>query len=207
MKDTPSISTITENSTNTNTTNDSPANPKDVHFTTTTNTTTTTAATHQQNDENKNIILLDSDNNRTDATTNQIHSNSNNKTHSSTDDDTMKKSMNDSLIDMNTSHTETPLPEWIALNESVLIRPYNMSGVISFIGPTHFQVRAHCSIHTNWHIQFVLLLIRFSCLIHRVVHGLALNWIRQPVRMMAPYKIFHTSRVSQSTESLCVVIS
>lgn len=139
MKDTPSISTITEN-----TTNDNPANLKDVHFTTTATTTTTT---HQQNDENKNIILLDSDNNRTEATTNQIHSNVNNKTQSTTpkkysDDDTMNKSMNDSLIDMNTSQTETPLPDWIALNESVLIRPYNMSGVISFIGPTHFQVRA-----------------------------------------------------------------
>lgn len=32
------------------------------------------------------------------------------------------------------------IPEWIVVGESVLIRPYNTSGVISFIGPTHFQV-------------------------------------------------------------------
>ncbi|XP_023036901.1 kinesin-like protein KIF13B isoform X2 [Drosophila willistoni] len=31
------------------------------------------------------------------------------------------------------------LPEWIVVGESVLIRPYNTSGVISFIGTTHFQ--------------------------------------------------------------------
>lgn len=35
---------------------------------------------------------------------------------------------------------EIPLPEWVVVGESVLIRPYNTSGVISFIGPTHFQV-------------------------------------------------------------------
>lgn len=35
---------------------------------------------------------------------------------------------------------EAPLPEWIVLGESVLIRPTNSSGVISFIGTTHFQV-------------------------------------------------------------------
>ncbi|KAH8407734.1 hypothetical protein KR222_011849, partial [Zaprionus bogoriensis] len=31
------------------------------------------------------------------------------------------------------------LPEWIVVGESVLIRPYNTSGVISFVGTTHFQ--------------------------------------------------------------------
>lgn len=36
---------------------------------------------------------------------------------------------------------EAPLPDWVVLGESVLIRPTNSSGVISFIGPTHFQVR------------------------------------------------------------------
>lgn len=35
---------------------------------------------------------------------------------------------------------EATLPEWVTVGESVLIRPYNTSGVISFIGPTHFQV-------------------------------------------------------------------
>lgn len=34
-----------------------------------------------------------------------------------------------------------PLPDWVVVGESVLIRPSNTSGVIEFIGPTHFQVR------------------------------------------------------------------
>lgn len=138
MKDSPSINTITEITTNATTAaNEHPTSPKDVQL-------NNVAA--QQNDENKNIILRDSDNNRTDAivTTNQFQCNGNNKTQPSTpkrDDDTLiNKSMTDSINEMNASHTETPLPEWIALNESVLIRPYNMSGVISFVGPTHFSV-------------------------------------------------------------------
>lgn len=36
---------------------------------------------------------------------------------------------------------DTPVPDWVMVGESILIRPYNTSGVISFIGPTHFQVR------------------------------------------------------------------
>lgn len=32
-------------------------------------------------------------------------------------------------------------PEWVVVGESVLIRPYNISGVIGFVGPTHFQVK------------------------------------------------------------------
>ena len=31
-----------------------------------------------------------------------------------------------------------PLPEWMTVGESVLIRPYNWSGVISFVGATQF---------------------------------------------------------------------
>lgn len=30
------------------------------------------------------------------------------------------------------------MPDWIVIGESVLIRPYNTSGVISFIGSTNF---------------------------------------------------------------------
>lgn len=33
------------------------------------------------------------------------------------------------------------IPDWVVIGESVLIRPYNTSGVVSFIGPTHFQVK------------------------------------------------------------------
>lgn len=35
---------------------------------------------------------------------------------------------------------EIVIPEWVLVGESVLIRPYNTSGVIGFVGMTHFQV-------------------------------------------------------------------
>lgn len=41
---------------------------------------------------------------------------------------------------MTQKQTELPLPLWVLVGESVLIRPYNTSGVIGFVGPTHFQV-------------------------------------------------------------------
>lgn len=31
------------------------------------------------------------------------------------------------------------IPDWVVVGESVQIRPYNTSGVISFVGGTHFQ--------------------------------------------------------------------
>lgn len=34
---------------------------------------------------------------------------------------------------------ELVLPEWLVVGESVLIRPYNTSGVIRFVGTTEFQ--------------------------------------------------------------------
>uniref|UniRef100_T1J0U1 Kinesin-like protein KIF13A n=1 Tax=Strigamia maritima TaxID=126957 RepID=T1J0U1_STRMM len=34
--------------------------------------------------------------------------------------------------------TESPLPNWMQMGESILVRPYNYSGIISFIGPTAF---------------------------------------------------------------------
>ncbi|XP_037945299.1 kinesin-like protein KIF13B isoform X2 [Teleopsis dalmanni] len=34
---------------------------------------------------------------------------------------------------------EISLPDWVVVGESVLIRPYNTSGIISYIGTTHFQ--------------------------------------------------------------------
>jgi kinesin family protein 13 len=34
---------------------------------------------------------------------------------------------------------DTPLPDWVVLGESVLIRPYNSSGVIAYIGGTDFS--------------------------------------------------------------------
>lgn len=33
---------------------------------------------------------------------------------------------------------DVPLPDWVIKGESVLIRPYNSSGVIAFIGATEF---------------------------------------------------------------------
>ena len=31
------------------------------------------------------------------------------------------------------------LPDWMVVGESILIRPYNSSGVIAYIGGTHFS--------------------------------------------------------------------
>lgn len=36
--------------------------------------------------------------------------------------------------------SDDKLADWIVVRESVLIRPYNTSGVIAYIGKTHFQV-------------------------------------------------------------------
>ena len=35
--------------------------------------------------------------------------------------------------------SETPVPDWVLIGESVIIRPYNSTGVISFVGPTEFS--------------------------------------------------------------------
>lgn len=48
---------------------------------------------------------------------------------------------NNNSVEVVNKNEVIPLPEWVVVGESVLIRPYNTSGVISFIGPTHFQVR------------------------------------------------------------------
>lgn len=111
----------------------------------------------QQNDENKNIITIDDSNqnplsadsetnaNRrkkvtstvstpkrvdTDCTTEMITSQMTNSSNSDADS-----------TEMTISQTEVSMPEWVVVGESVLIRPYNTTGVISFIGPTHFQVK------------------------------------------------------------------
>ena len=47
--------------------------------------------------------------------------------------------MTDSFM-QNAKSEGPPPPEWVIVGESVLIRPYNTSGVVCFIGPTHFQV-------------------------------------------------------------------
>lgn len=104
----------------------------------------------QHNDENKNIILLDDDDNNQNILSTQNNENHNRtlsqtqstpKNYINNDSSPAKTIMNDSdSNEMTTSQTETPLPDWIALNESVLIRPYNLSGVIGFIGATHFSV-------------------------------------------------------------------
>lgn len=33
---------------------------------------------------------------------------------------------------------EAPLPEWVVVGESVLVRPYSYSGVIAYVGSTEF---------------------------------------------------------------------
>lgn len=50
--------------------------------------------------------------------------------------------LSDELNEVNKKKSDyPPLPDWVVVGESVLIRPSNTSGVIEFIGPTHFQVR------------------------------------------------------------------
>lgn len=97
----------------------------------------------QHNDENKNIILLDDDNNQNILSTSITEqSDPTNAPTKCIDDEIIPKTANtdSDSSEMTSSQTEAPLPDWITLNESVLIRPYNTSGVISFIGPTHFSV-------------------------------------------------------------------
>lgn len=36
------------------------------------------------------------------------------------------------------TRVETPLPDWVIVGESVLVRPYSYSGVIAYVGPTEF---------------------------------------------------------------------
>ncbi|XP_011349120.1 kinesin-like protein KIF13B isoform X1 [Ooceraea biroi] len=36
------------------------------------------------------------------------------------------------------TRVETPLPDWVVVGESVLVRPYSYSGVIAYVGPTEF---------------------------------------------------------------------
>lgn len=50
----------------------------------------------------------------------------------------IKDEMSESMMKSGTDLP--PPPEWVVVGESVLIRPYNTSGVIGFVGPTHFQV-------------------------------------------------------------------
>ncbi|XP_075169132.1 kinesin heavy chain 73 isoform X2 [Haematobia irritans] len=42
-------------------------------------------------------------------------------------------------IEDESKHVDITLPDWVSVGESVLIRPYNTSGVISYVGTTHFQ--------------------------------------------------------------------
>lgn len=37
-----------------------------------------------------------------------------------------------------TKYVDIPIPEWVVIGESVLIRPYNSSGVVAYIGGTDF---------------------------------------------------------------------
>lgn len=53
-----------------------------------------------------------------------------------TDDVSDKSSAFGSRHDL--SRVETPLPDWVVIGESVLVRPYSYSGVIAYVGPTEF---------------------------------------------------------------------
>lgn len=36
------------------------------------------------------------------------------------------------------SRIEAPLPEWVVVGESVMVRPYSYTGIIAYVGPTEF---------------------------------------------------------------------
>lgn len=90
-----------------------------------------------RDDENKNIITVES-NQSNDTSTNPIRQSemSNSQMTSSS-----TSASDGDPNEMITSQMDVSLPDWVTVGESVLIRPYNTSGVISFVGPTHFQVR------------------------------------------------------------------
>lgn len=58
-----------------------------------------------------------------------------------------------------------PLPEWVVMGESVLIRPYNSSGVVAYIGGTEFATGTWIGVELDapkgikWHL--ILLYIIF----------------------------------------------
>ncbi|XP_043476457.1 kinesin-like protein KIF13A isoform X2 [Leptopilina heterotoma] len=52
------------------------------------------------------------------------------------DDASEKSSVFGSRYDL--TRIEAPLPDWVVVGESVLIRPYSYSGVIAYVGPTDF---------------------------------------------------------------------
>lgn len=57
----------------------------------------------------------------------------------------------DRLADEDAHAHAAAAPEWVVTGESVLIRPYNLSGVISFVGTTHFQVAMHRPVVLEWY--------------------------------------------------------
>uniref|UniRef100_A0A6B2EAN5 Putative kinesin-like protein n=1 Tax=Phlebotomus kandelakii TaxID=1109342 RepID=A0A6B2EAN5_9DIPT len=63
---------------------------------------------------------------------NTVQNNSNRGSSETDSSDKMEDESQGKAIDVN-------VPEWVIVGESVLIRPYNTSGVISFVGGTHFQ--------------------------------------------------------------------
>lgn len=113
----------------------------------------------QQNDENKNIIAIDDTNQNPLSADSETNANRRKKVSSTAAVTAPRKAEADSTTDMITSQmtnssnsdadstemtisqTEVSMPDWVVVGESVLIRPYNTSGVISFIGQTHFQVK------------------------------------------------------------------
>ncbi|XP_076752866.1 kinesin-like protein KIF13A isoform X2 [Xylocopa sonorina] len=68
---------------------------------------------------------------------NMPYENGNNSSSERIDDDVSDKSSAfGSRHDL--SRVETPLPDWVVVGESVLVRPYSYSGVIAYVGPTEF---------------------------------------------------------------------
>ncbi|XP_037926224.1 kinesin-like protein KIF13B isoform X3 [Hermetia illucens] len=91
-------------------------------------------------DKNKNAIVnnrkVDSNCNASESP--QILKSDHNQLEDNTTTERMRSAKSEVAPDYAKAESEIA-PEWVAVGESVLIRPYNWSGVICFVGPTHFQ--------------------------------------------------------------------
>lgn len=93
-------------------------------------------------------------------------------------------------LDEMTKSMKESLPDWVVVGESILIRPYNSSGVIGFVGTTHFQVSL-----LVLKLNKTQLLNSDSYSICRPAHGWELSSIHQQARMMELFKAFTISIV------------